>query len=135
MKIRYLKLRNVLLGMMAAALGLNIGCQKRGGDGGGEIVPLYACPIDVYHVSGRVHNSQGEGIPGIEVAGEMGERDTTDAAGRYVVESSTLEGEPFAMTVRDIDGDANGRYRDTTVTIPAGGGMIEDCDIELRDAD
>ena len=68
MKIRYLKFKNWLLTLAAAALGIN--CT--------ECAVEYGTPEATYHVKGTVSDPDGKPIPGIEVNHYGHPYDTTD---------------------------------------------------------
>lgn len=109
MKIKYLKLKNWMLMSLAGVLGITVSC--------GDEPDMYGTPEGTYHVSGRVTNPQGDPIEGIGVAGHFG--DTTDADGRYDVRIFGFPDSPSPLTFADIDGEQNGRYRDTVVQVMA----------------
>lgn len=124
MKVRYLKLKNWLLVSIGGLLGISLaGCEK-------IIEPAceYGCPEAKYHVKGTVINDKGQPIEGIGVGkrylyhDENNEpvfsyRDTTDADGNYSVDNYSFPGEPFPLQFCDIDGDQNGSYNDTIVSV------------------
>ena len=121
MKIRYLRLKHWLLATLGGLLGLTVtgcipGCE-------------YGCPEGVYHVKGSVTNEKGDPIEGIEVAqaydsagiryvmSEYSGLGTTGPDGRYNVSLHGLPDQEAAIGFRDIDGDLNGHYRDTIITM------------------
>lgn len=124
MKVKYLKLKNWLLVSLGGLLGFGLaGCEK-------IIEPAceYGCPEATYHVKGTVTNETGQPIEGIGVGkrylyhDENNEPvfsycDTTDADGNYSVDNYSLPGEPFSLQFCDIDGEQNGSYNDTVVSV------------------
>lgn len=126
MKIKYLKLKNWLLVSLGGLLGLQVGCDK---------VPIspaaaeYGCPEGRYHVMGTVVDENGAPIAGIGVGRlylrhEDGKPvyeslDTTDADGRYNVRVFGLPDIEAEVPFDDIDGEQNGHFRDTVVTVTA----------------
>jgi putative lipoprotein (rSAM/lipoprotein system) len=119
MKIEYLKLKKWLLVSLGGLLGINmVAC-------GGE---EYGCPEGTYHVRGTVTNEEGDPIEGIGVGKRYLEEwpefeyyDTTDSDGRYDVRILCDPGEPSQIEIVDIDAEQHGHYRDTVVTVVAGG--------------
>ena len=89
MKIRYLKFKNWLLTLAAAALGIN--CT--------ECAVEYGTPEATYHVKGTVSDPDGKPIPGIEVNHYGHPYDTTDPQGAYAFTlKSTLTAPKTAAT-------------------------------------
>ena len=127
MKIKYLKLKHWLLVSLGGLLGFSFaGC-----DDFPYGTEKYGCPEATYHVKGTVTNEKGDPIEGIEVAQaydsagvryvmlEHSGLGTTNPDGRYNVSLYGMPGQEVAIGFRDIDGDLNGRYRDTVITVSA----------------
>lgn len=123
MKIKYLKLKHWLLASIGGLLGLGIaGCDS--------LACEYGCPEGFYHVKGTVTDSKGNPVEGIEVATAYETSDgpvmleysglgTTGPDGRYDVNVYGLPGSESHFGFRDIDGNQNGSYRDTIVSVSA----------------
>lgn len=114
MRIKYLKLKNWLLAMAAAALGMNVSC---------EMAVEYGTPEAKYQVKGTVTAPDGKPVSGIEVSQNWGAEsrhpfDTTDAQGCFETTIRSFPREPIRLTFSDIDSAENGSYRDTTVNVP-----------------
>ena len=115
MKLKYLKLRHWLIAVGAAALGMNVGCER-------TMMCEYGTPEATYHVKGRVTAPDGTPVPGIEVSQNWGAEsrhpfDTTDAQGNFKTTVRSFPGEPIQLTFTDIDSTENGSYLDTTVHV------------------
>lgn len=94
----------------------------------------YGTPEATYHVKGIVTDEQGVPIEGIGLheieewnddEGDyqvMGYGDTTDRDGRYSLDFPyAFPNQPIMLDVHDIDGPANGNYKDTVVWIDTEG--------------
>ena len=116
MKIGYLKLKNWLLIALGGLVGINlVGCEKVDNP-----ALAYGAPTATYHVKGTVTNDKGQPIPGIVVKTRFldDSGDTTDADGRFDVSLQYVAPQwGLRHHFYDVDGDENGRYNDTTVTI------------------
>lgn len=125
MKVKYLKLKHWLLVSLGGLLGISMtGCEE---------IPLaceYGCPEGYYRVRGQVTNTKGEPIEGIEVASAYETADgyvmtdyeglgTTGPDGRYDVRVHGMPGFAAHLGFRDIDGEQNGAYDDTVVSVSA----------------
>jgi putative lipoprotein (rSAM/lipoprotein system) len=94
----------------------------------GVLVVEYGIPYVEYRFQGTAANEAGEAIPGIQVQTFLDHEDyiksmltpaVSDEAGKYAIQ----RGSPNRVTeaefvITDIDGEANGLYRDTTFTVP-----------------
>ncbi len=122
MKIKYLKLKNWLLVSLAGLLGLQVGCEKA------QFEEEYGCPVSTYRVTGTVVDDSGDPVAGIGFGcWNLYENDdqyvyyydTTDIDGRFVCEH--IEGFPIDTTIAvafsDMDGEANGSFADTVVSV------------------
>ena len=120
MKIKYLKLKNWLLVSLGTLLGLQVGCSKEPNRGPSA---AYGCPEGAYHVVGTVVNEEGEPIEGIRVGRyfclPLYYNDTTGPDGRYDVCTIGSPGRQSLLEFDDIDGEQNGLYRDTIVSVVA----------------
>ena len=120
MKIKYLKLKNWLLVSLGGLLGLPVGCT----------LPMeYGCPEATYRVKGIVTDEQGNPVAGIGVmkSGYYDDdlhraieyyKDTTGVDGMFEV--STIDSpniDNLKVAFFDIDGEQNGSYRDTVVSV------------------
>lgn len=124
MKIRYLRLKHWLLATLGGLLGLSMtGCG---------VECEYGCPEGVYHVKGTVTDEKGTPLEGIGVFQGLGTvvygndtilgdvyADTTDSDGRYEVRLWCMPDQVAPVDFHDIDGDRNGLYSDTVVTVSA----------------
>lgn len=125
MKIKYLKLKNWLLVSLGGLLGISMtGCDD------GFSVAMYGCPEGFYSVKGTVTDSKGNPVSGIGVGQvypesggvvlpDMRFQDTTDADGRYHVGFMAFPDDRVEVNFVDLDGQENGLYRDTTITVSA----------------
>lgn len=120
MKIQYLRFKNWLIAAAAGLLGVNFGCSK--------IFPgdMYGTPETTFRLMGTVSDRDGNPIEGIDVQ-MVGSHAVTDADGSYEVSARTDSYHRVDVAFRDVDGEANGSYADTTVTVdysqvPAHGG-------------
>lgn len=125
MKIKYLKLKNWLLVSLGALLGINLaGCDEEWG------TEEYGCPQGTYRVKGTVTDVNGTPLAGIGVGQvytesggvvlpDMRFLDTTDADGRYQVGFMAFPDDRVEVNFVDLDGQENGLYRDTTITVSA----------------
>lgn len=77
-------------------------------------VCMYGTPHVDLTASGRVTDTEGVPIPGIEISrmspegGAAGPVASTDAEGRYELTASAFPGEPLCLRFTDVDGEANG---------------------------
>lgn len=121
MKIKYLKLKSWLLALFGGMLGLSACCC------------MYGTPSATYHMKGTVTNEEGNPIAGIGVGSYrdwtndadtstgVKYHDTTDVQGHYNLDLDYyMPGENISLDFRDIDGELNGSYLDTVMTIPTG---------------
>jgi putative lipoprotein (rSAM/lipoprotein system) len=144
MKQRFLKLKSWLLVSLMGALGLsschtakeatatptpdNMPQQRR------ENMLMYGVPTMDYRIEGRVIDTKGTPVPGIEVNmlengmtvnGTTLEGDpervakwlkesavTTDEKGNFTITDRGLPQKEVRLLVRDVDGEANGSYQD-----------------------
>ena len=113
MKIKYLKLKNWLLLSLGTLLGLQMGCGKDHNEE--PISGMYGCPEGTYHVMGTVVNEEGEPVAGINVS----HLDTTGVDGHYEIRFKGSPESNVAIYFKDSDGEQNGHYRDTTVSVVA----------------
>ena len=111
MKIRYLKFKNWLLTLAAAAMGIQFG----------SCAVEYGTPEATYHVKGTVTDPNGQPIPGIQISNYGYPIDTTDAQGNYSYAHQDFPRHPIPITFSDIDSTLNGSYQDTTVSLPTTG--------------
>ena len=114
MKSKYYKLRHWLLATATGLLGVNMGC---------DFPVEYGCPTADYEVKGRVATQDDVPIKGVKVSLDnryyFYASDTTDADGRYYLNFSKvpIDGDTFKVYYTDIDGEANGSYTGTTVSL------------------
>ena len=118
MKIKYLKLKHWLIALGAAALGMNVGCER-------TMMCEYGTPEATYHVKGRVTAPDGTPVPGIEVSQNWAPessnrqpRDTTDEQGNFNTTFYRVCLNAIRLTFSDIDSTENGSYCDTSLNIP-----------------
>ena len=156
MKIRFLKLKDWLLMSVMGMMGLT-GCHtakeasaqqppaKEGDEEVEQPTPrsdralMYGVPMMDFVVKGRVIDSQGEPVKGMQVIlvnqtvdiapDHMDEEnpyvqdyikqssDTTDAQGAFVCHVKDVPVEVQRVIVRDIDGNKNGIYEDQMIDI------------------
>ena len=109
MKIRFIKMRQLLITALAGLLGVNYGCDSIAAD--------YGCPEADFDISGHVTDKEGNPIEGIEVK-HIYRSDTTDADGYYhIPKHGDFPDAEVPIDFRDADGDEHGAYRDTTMIV------------------
>lgn len=114
MKIMFLKVKKWLLVTVGGLLGLSsVNCT---------LSCEYGCPEADYHLKGTVTNENGVPIEGIVLQNNMQwgveECDTTDKGGNYsLYYHNVFPDLPIAVDVIDIDGEENGSYKDTVISI------------------
>lgn len=107
MKMKFLKVRQLMIAAMAGLLGVNYGCTTC----------EYGCPEADFDISGHVTDKAGNPIEGIEVE-HLYRADTTDADGYYhMPKYSGFPEREIHISFTDADGDEHGAYRDTVVTV------------------
>ncbi len=153
MKIRFLKLKDWLLMTVMGMLGLT-GChstkeavqepatpepEKEVVNPRNEMALMYGVPTMDYVLKGRVINTEGKGVEGMQVIlvntkvdlspEEMYEdnkmvqdyikeaSDTTDAEGNFTCHMQDVPVDVHHVIVRDIDGERNGAYVDQMVPV------------------
>lgn len=106
MKIRFIKMRQLLITALAGLLGISASsCAK------------YGSPEADFDISGHVTDKEGNPIEGIEVK-HIYRSDTTDADGYYhIPKHRDFPDAEVPIDFRDADGDEHGAYRDTTVIV------------------
>lgn len=113
-------MKNWLLVSLGSLLGLPVGCT----------LPMeYGCPEATYRVKGTVVNEEGEPIEGIGVMKIDSYddnlhrpveyyKDTTGADGRFDVSTIDFPNtDTIKVAFHDVDGEQNGSYRDTVVSV------------------
>ena len=112
MKIRFLKLKNWLLAALGGLLGMNFSCSRSA-----PPVCEYGAPVASYRVKGVVCDENGNPIEGINVNTEY--RTTkTDKDGGYDITMRSYPGiESFDVEFSDKNGNQDGSYADTTITV------------------
>ena len=111
MKFRLVRLCQWLLGILGISASIS-SCD-------GMLVE-YGQPNMDYSVKGRVVDSQtGAGVAGIEVSrARYGSQiDTTDADGGFYIEGNSFSSKDFQVSLKDIDLEAHGAYKDALETI------------------
>jgi putative lipoprotein (rSAM/lipoprotein system) len=123
MKKKYLKIRQLLSKGLLTALGFSacalMSCDNEGGgDIGGEIME-YGCPSVSYTVIGKVSDTAGKPIKGIQVIKYGNDNDTTvtDANGSFAFAKEVAMNFSQLFKFNDIDGDANGAFRTDSATL------------------
>lgn len=113
MKIKFIKIRKLLIAALAGLLGINAtSCAKYG-----TIYADYGCPEADFDISGHVTDKGGNPIEGIEVK-HYDCSDTTDAYGYYhIPKHREFPDAEVPIDFRDADGDEHGAYSDTTVIV------------------
>ena len=106
MKIRFIKMRQLLITALAGLLGISASsCAK------------YGSPEADFDISGHVTDKEGNPIEGIEVK-HIYRSDTTDADGYYhIPKHGEFPSAEVPIDFRDADGDEHGAYSDTTVIV------------------
>ncbi len=156
MKIRFLKMKDWLLMTAMGMLGLtSCHCGKEVAQepqqptkptknpvetiDPGNMAVMYGVPQMDFQVKGRVTDTQGKPIKGmqvilvnqsVDISPEYLQEDnpyvqdyirtasdTTDAEGRFEAHTRDVPVETQRVLVRDIDGDQNGRYEDQVIEV------------------
>lgn len=121
MKKHASSLKNWLLASATTLLGLNVGCHGT--------ALMYGTPWADFEVKGRVTNQQGHPLQGISIS-VLSDSALSNQAGRYNLKFCDVPWADIPLHVNDIDGPANGSYRDTVINISA-----KDVDFEDGDND
>lgn len=129
MKVRFNRWYNAVLTALLSMLGYS--CSMDEPDEYGPIVVEYGVPHAYYEVKGVVSDEAGTPVEGIKTSVKYVSRNSedaistygidsvqTDAAGRYDVKFNGFPGRSdIKLIVEDIDGDANGSFKNDTVDI------------------
>ena len=98
---------------MAAALGINLGCER-------VFVMEYGTPYAEFEVKGVVTDEEGNPIRNIEVKLTNNTRTVTSETGLYSVKTNyetPNDPQVFHVAFNDVDGAENGSFKNDTVDV------------------
>ncbi|MDR1601926.1 MAG: radical SAM-associated putative lipoprotein [Tannerella sp.] len=108
---------NWVLAGLLSVLGFS-GC-----DNGNETLE-YGSPYATFTFHGKVTNQAGEPVPDIKIevnaSHDFGNPALSDATGHYSALFQAFPVEDFQVIASDIDGEANGSYRNDTIQVKVG---------------